>query len=491
MDLKKFLFVAFFLIFSVLSAEDTVFVELNDSSRKFLKSDFEKCGINYFYKIKRTDFYAVHTENKEISLDCISKSPLVKKAVPDKKINIEYKSSDPFFANQWHLENTGQRGTEGNDAKVAAAWEYLETLGIEPGKGVKIGVIDDAFDVHHPDMAGKYLKGLDLVDGDDYPYIDDNEPHGTCVTGVIAAVRDNDLGVAGACPDCKIVPVRSGSVLGEGENMAKAFNFVLDQGVQIISNSWGPADNSGAEDMPEVVKEIVKYAREKERDGLGVVIFFAAGNGNENISAEESFDGYAANDDVIAVGAVNAYGKRSNYSDFGKDLDIVSPSSDVDGDYVWNPFATDTMKDGIWTIDARSYYGYSQSDYTGTFGGTSSACPLAAAVAGLMISAYPELSRDELYEIITTTADKVSPGDADYDENGFSEKYGYGRINALAALQTLCERHDCTGGLPEISGETYEPEDLDLDTGGIDEFPDESMLPVTTTEKSGCSVSLL
>lgn len=487
--MKKIVFAVFLLMFSAVFAEDTVFVQLKDDSRKFLKSDFEKCGITYFYKIERTNFYAVHTDSKEISLDCISQSPLVKKAIPDKKMNIEYKNRDPFFENQWHLLNTGQRGTEGNDAKVAAAWEYLETLGIEPGKGVKIGIIDDAFDLHHPDMEGKYLKGLDLVDGDDYPYADDNEPHGTCVTGVIAAVKDNGLGVAGACPGCKIVPVRSGTMLGEGENMANAFNFVLDSGVQIISNSWGPADNSGAEDMPEVIKEIVKYAREKERDGLGVVIFFAAGNGNENISAEETFDGYAASEDVIAVGALNAYGNRSNYSDFGKDLDIMSPSSDVDGDYVWNPFAFDTIKDGIWTIDARSWYGYSQSDYTSSFGGTSSASPLAAAVAGLMISAYPKLSRDELYEIITTTADKVSPVDADYDENGFSEKYGYGRINALSALKMLCERHECTGGLPEIVEETYGPEELDMESD-IGEFPDDSMLPVKTTEK-GCSLTVL
>ena len=488
--MKRLFFAAFLLIFSIISAEETVFIELKDSSKKFLKTDFKNCGITHFYKIKRTSFYAVHTENKETSLDCFVKSPLVKKVIPDRKMNIRYRSSDPFFENQWHLLNTGQRGTAGNDAKVAAAWEYLENLGIRPGSGVKIGIIDDAFDLHHPDMEGKYLKGLDLVDGDDYPYADENEPHGTCVTGVIAAVKDNNLGVAGACPECKIVPVRSGDMLGDGENMAKAFNFVLDQGVQIISNSWGPADNGGGEDMPEVIKEIVKYAREKERNGLGVVIFFAAGNGNEDISDEKSFDGYAANENVIAVGAVNAYGKRSNYSDFGKDLDIMAPSSDVDGDYVWNPFAIDTIKDGIWTIDARSYYGYSQSDYTGTFGGTSSASPLAAAVAGLMISAYPELSRDELYEIITKTADKIAPGDADYDENGFSEKYGYGRINALAAVTMLCERHDCKGGLPEIAEETYEPEELVPEQSDIDEFPDDSMLPVKTTEK-GCSAIII
>ena len=75
--MKKLVFAAFLLMFSAVFAEDTVFVQLKDDSRKFLKSDFEKCGITYFYKIKRTNFYAVHTDSKEISLDCISRSPLV------------------------------------------------------------------------------------------------------------------------------------------------------------------------------------------------------------------------------------------------------------------------------------------------------------------------------------------------------------------------------------------------------------------------------
>jgi hypothetical protein len=273
--------------------------------------------------------------------------------------------------------------------------------------------------------------------------------------------------------------------------MAFAFNFLLDNGVHVITNSWGPADNSGHVDMPEVLQEIIGHARRYDRDGLGVVIFFAAGNGNEDISAEETFDGFAANENVIAVGAVNAYGIRSSYSDFGKDLDILSPSSDTDSDYLWNPFAIETTKDGIWTIDARSYYGYSSTNYTEFFGGTSSATPLAASIAALLIGAWPELSRDELYEILTTTADKVSPNDAMYDENGFSELYGYGRINAAAAVSELCRRHDCTGGLPAIEGETYPAEELDyrLTDSDMTEFPDDDLAPVKI--QGGCTTTFI
>lgn len=478
-----------FFAFSLLG--ETLFVRPSDDSKPFTKAAVKACRIESLYKIKRSSFYAVHTDDPAGSASCLKASPLVGKVVPDKKTDITVKSKDPYFENQWHLRNTGQRGTAGNDARVAEAWEIIEELGLEPGAGVKIGIIDDAFDLHHPDMEGKFLKGYDLEDDDDYPYADDNEPHGTCVSGVAAAVRGNGIGVAGGCPGCKIVPVRAGSSFGEGEKMAFAFNFLLDNGVHVITNSWGPADNSGHVDMPEVLQEIIGHARRYDRDGLGVVIFFAAGNGNEDISAEETFDGFAANENVIAVGAVNAYGIRSSYSDFGKDLDILSPSSDTDSDYLWNPFAIETTKDGIWTIDARSYYGYSSTDYTEFFGGTSSATPLAASIAALLIGAWPELSRDELYEILTTTADKVSPNDAMYDENGFSELYGYGRINAAAAVSELCRRHDCTGGLPAIEGETYPAEELDyrLTDSDMTEFPDDDLAPVKI--QGGCTTTFI
>ena len=131
--------------------------------------------------------------------------------------------------------------------------------------------------------------------------------------------------------------------------MANAFNYLLDRNVQIISNSWGPSDNSGPAEMPEIIAEIISFAKDELRNGLGVVVFFAAGNGNESISDPETLDGFAASPDTIAVGAVNASGVRSSYSDFGKDLDIVAPSSDVDAGYVWDPFAIDMTSDGIWT----------------------------------------------------------------------------------------------------------------------------------------------
>lgn len=482
----RIIFIVLLLLFFNLSAEETIL--LRSDAINIRKSG---CSINSFYKIKRSSFYAVKTDNADNALKCFSNFKGVSRVFKDDPLKIEYKSdqTDPYLQNQWHLQNTGQTGVAGNDSKVIEAWEYIETLGLKPGNGVKIGIIDDAFDVHHLDMKGKFLIGYDVIDDDDYPFIDNNEPHGTCVSGVIAAVHNNGIGVTGACPECRIVPVRASDKLGQTEKMATAFNFLLDKGVHIISNSWGPTDGGGAAEMPEVVREIIDHARNEERGGLGVVVLFAAGNGNESISDLETFDGFAADENVLAIGAVNASGVRSSYSDYGVDLDFVVPSSDIDAGYAWDPYATDMTRDGIWTIDSRSYYGYFQTDYTASFGGTSSAAPLAAAIAGLLISVYPEVTWDEIYEILKESADKVSPGDAVYDESGFSEYYGFGRINAFEAVKLLCAQKNCTGGLESTDEEVYSSYSLDLDLNGDAdvEYDDDSILP-ENREVGGCNI---
>jgi subtilisin family serine protease len=209
--------------------------------------------------------------------------------------------------------------------------------------------------------------------------------------------------------------------------------------------------------MSAPLKEIVEYAATKERGGKGVVILFAAGNGNEDISDPRTLDGFAANPWVFAVGAVNASGVKAMYSDFGIDLDILAPSCDIDLDDYADPFDMEKIRDGIWTTDNTGFDGYAAGDHTPGFCGTSSATPLAAGIVGLMLAADPELTRDDIYAIITGTADKVSPGDARYDQNGFSLRYGYGRVNALAAVTAVCA-DGCPGAAPVDEDPVASPE---------------------------------
>lgn len=131
---------------------------------------------------------------------------------------------------------------------------------------------------------------------------------------------------------------------------------------------------------------------------------------------------------AVAVGATTNFGCRAAYSQYGPELDLVAPSS-----------GGSTMAQGIPTTDRTGSAGYDEGDYFLDFGGTSSATPLAAGVAGLVLSRNPGLTAEQVREIMQSSADKVSPDTAAYDATGHSDRVGYGRVNALRALQATPE----------------------------------------------------
>lgn len=435
-----------------------------------------------------------------------------------------YTPDDPFFPNQWHLNNINgaDYGYTGNDhAHVLDAWNVLLSYKNHKGAGVKLAVIDDGFDLNHEDLAGRFIQGKDFNDGDDNPMPGAQDAHGTACAGVAGANTGNGIGVAGACPDCELIPIRM-NMTGMGsldQSAIDTFTWAVDQGAMILSNSWGPPDGGGAVDMGQALKDLVKNITTTGRDGKGVIVLFAAGNGNESIEG----DGFASNPDVFGIGASNASGKRSSYSDFGQSLDFIAPSNDTDssGGDGW---AGGAYIDGIWTTDNVSAGGYvpgqlagdDSGKYVSEFGGTSSACPLAAGITGLVLSANPELTKDQVYEIFKTTSDKVSmgfvnPGEGDYDANGFSTHYGYGRINACEAVKKALEM----GGedvsqvvcgdnstIPETPDETEDPDEVETpdegQTGDDSETPDEGNtqdsenIPGTgKMSTDGCSCSVV
>lgn len=473
-----------------------VFVSFEEGMTLAEKRDaVARSGGELIGPVRRTDgFWVVRYPYPSLSLtERLASLPGIRKVEPDIWRPTAWRGftpNDPLFPHQWHLENTGQVGRAGEDAKVAAAWRYLYDAGLEPGRGIRVGVIDDGFDLAHIDLAGAFLAGIDLFGDDDMPMIGPGDLHGTAVAGVLAARVGNGVGVAGACGSCLVVPVRVSAELINGVTEIDAFNYLLDRDVDIISNSWGPADRGGPMDMSEPLKELFAWAATHGRGGRGVTILFAAGNGNENISDPRSFDGYAANPWVIAVGAVNASGVRTIYSDWGKDLDILAPSCDTDLEGYSDPFDPYKIRDGIWTTDNTGFSGYAPGDHTATFCGTSSAAPLAAGVAALLLSAEPSLTRGELYDLMTGTADKVSPRDARYDGDGFSERYGYGRVNALAAIEELCAQKPCEGA-PADTEEPIDPLEPEIDfvenlnTVSDGDLPLVTERPVTTG--GGCS----
>jgi len=362
----------------------------------------------------------------------------IKIAEPELSFKISFKHipTDTMYHQQWHLKNLGNSTglTAGADVKAEGAWEH--TRG---SRSIVICVMDDGFDLEHPDFdaLNKIVDPRDFGQGDFDPnpgLEDDN--HGTACAGV-AVAEENGTGVVGLAPRCAFMPVRTSRWISD-ESIKKLSQDAIDHAADVISCSW----SAGAWNFPLSTKMhgiIKKAATQGRANGKGCVILFAAGNENRPLDGEKegriSHQGFALHPNVIAVGASNSLDRRSYYSNYGPELAICAPSSGSPGR-------------GIVTTDRRGAKGYSSEDYTHGFGGTSSATPLAAGLAGLILSFNPELSSAEVKRIMMDSADKIDTQNGNY-ANGHSHLYGHGRINAKKALD-LVAGTDGEQRLPQV-----------------------------------------
>jgi subtilisin-like proprotein convertase family protein len=197
------------------------------------------------------------------------------------------------------------------------------------------------------------------------------------------------------------------------------------------------------------------------------VIVFAAGNENRPIdgTVNESgwpnnqpagptqwLAGFATHPDVIAVAASSSLARKSAYSNWGAGISVCAPSNNVRA-ATYPRASTPVLGRGILTTDRVGPSGYSSTDYTSDFGGTSSACPTVAGAAALVLSANPDLNARDVRQILQSTADKIVDNGTDpqlghqfgsYDANGHSQWFGFGRINAFNAVTEAVRRRTPT-----------------------------------------------
>jgi len=397
--------------------------------------------------------------------------------------------NDTYFNKQITCNNTGQIFTDGhsgtNDADIDApeAWEI--TTGCS---NIVVAVIDEGVTNNHPDLPNTRqlrLTGSDLVDMDANPSPTGNNNHGNACAGVIAATMNNNQGIAGIAPSCKIMPIRIDYVSSTVADFALAILFAANNGAHIISNSWGLRDLYSYPPFspnlyPEVVTAI-QYAVNNGRNGNGCIVVFAAGNTANHAVSDDGYIGFPANVNipgVITVGASDRNDNQANYSptsnpshSYNQIIDIVAPSHraypsqitgetyemwsiDIPSNTGYNPWPADGTHPPT-TGEILPNTGTNNLAYTARFGGTSHSCPVVAGVAALMLSANPDLSYMDVFNILTSTANKV--GGYTYS-NGRCNEMGYGRVNAYAAVYTA---------LPTISG----PELL-CSTGATYSVPD-------------------
>jgi hypothetical protein len=332
---------------------------------------------------------------------------------------------DPLTAQQWHLVDAPESGAvAGTHIQAAAAWQVSEG-----SPGAVIGIFDDGVDFEHPDLVGGIVEGLYMPADLDAEIENGCCWHGSAVAGV-AAAQANAIGLRGVCPSCSVMPIfqpsaSDGMMLAEDALTAEIFTSACDKAA-VINNSWGPADGDPTifeeeqeiETLPQVVNDALAYCETSGRGGKGTVIVFAAGNGNEDVAS----DPFASHPLTVGVTAIDDTGRKSYYSDFGAAVDVAAPS--------------DGGKNGIWTTALRGTGTQGDAEeYTDEFGGTSSAAPVVAGLVGLILSVNPELTAAQVRDLLRSTADKVDRLNGHYDEQGFSRRYGHGRVNAYRAVR--------------------------------------------------------
>lgn len=339
------------------------------------------------------------------------------------------------FPGQWHLKKMTVGGfTIDQHANVEAAWALTR------GAGTTIAVIDDGVDLDHEEFRSpaKIVSPRDVTFGTANPRPGSGDDHGTACAGVACA--DGRFGASGVAPDARLMPLRLVSDLGSQEE-ADAFEWAADHGADVISCSWGPRDgrwwdptdprHHAVVPLPDSTRLAIEYALTHGRNGRGCVITWAAGNGNESVDN----DGYASHPGVIAVAACNDVGKKSAYSDFGNAVWCAFPSSDGQPSKTPGIFTTDRSGSPGYN-PGQSSLGAADGDYTNDFGGTSSACPGVAGVAALVLSRNPNLRHDEVKDVIKRSCDRIDTAGGAYSATtGRSAKYGFGRVNALKAVQ--------------------------------------------------------
>ncbi|MDE6115635.1 MAG: S8 family serine peptidase [Muribaculum sp.] len=304
-------------------------------------------------------------------------------------------SYDPNVYEQWGLYNSQY---EDLDISLSQAWSYAT------GRGIKVAVIDQGIDLNHQDLRDNI-----------YPLSYDTETktspsklydyHGTHCAGIIAAVRNNGIQVAGVAPDAKLMSVSNSLSLTSNleSNLANGINWAWENGADVISCSWWCEKN-------ELLEEAIDNAVTKGREGKGCVFVKSAGNYTRlHPTYDISYPGdYSP--DVIAVSNMTENGSLSTTSCYGPNLLVAAPGTNI----------LSTLPD----------------NKIGKLSGTSMACPHVAGLAALILERNPSLTAKKVREIIAKNTKKV--GSIPYSTNKiygtWNIKYGYGLIDAYKAV---------------------------------------------------------
>jgi proprotein convertase subtilisin/kexin type 2 len=354
--------------------------------------------------------------------------------------------ADPLYPDQWHLNNTGQKGFNnvpgkaGEDIDAEPAWASYK------GDGVRIAIVDDGLEIGHEDLAANIAPtGLsyNYITGSSDPTNDPSDQasgHGTSVAGIAASRDNNGLGGRGVAPRANLVGynlLQSTTTSHEADAMTRG-----SPNVDVSSNSWGAPDDTGVlYPSSSAWRTAIDSGIANGRNGLGTNYIWAAGNGAP--VDDSNYDGQANYKGVIAVTSVNDQGKESSYAEPGANIWISAPG----GEYCDTHAITTTDRTG--TAGDNSYnnaiygltpYDYANRSYTKCMNATSAATPQIAGVVALMLEANPNLTWRDVRLILAQSARQNDPTDAGWTTGSapphyhFNHKYGFGVADAGSAV---------------------------------------------------------
>jgi subtilisin family serine protease/subtilisin-like proprotein convertase family protein len=388
--------------------QDTILVVYKDNVTKFERSSAQKLvgatikdinadGVDdkfsHLLNGKLARLSLRNGANVEQAIKMISKHPAVKYAEPNYIVRAIGVPDDPSFVDLWGLHNTGQSGgLAGADIDAVLAWNTSTG-----DRNVVVGVIDTGVDYNHPDLqANMWVNPGEIagngIDDDGNGVIDDihgynanantGDPmdgngHGTHVSGTIGAKGNNGVGVVGVNWDVSIIGCQFLDASGSGTTAAAIAcidymtNLKLNHGVDVkaTNNSWGGGGFSQA------LKDSIDSAGD-----AGILFLAAAGNDAYDNDVTPSYPASYDSDAIMAIASTDRNDNMSGFSQWGlTSVDMGAPGSAI-----------------LSTVPGGSY---------DTYSGTSMATPHVTGAAALVWSLNPDLSAEEMKELLMASGD--------------------------------------------------------------------------------------
>lgn len=304
-------------------------------------------------------------------------------------------ASAAYFADQWALENRGQRvcrfdgrncmsGKVGADIKAKAAWARHRDC-----RAIVTAVLDTGADFRHPDLSANLLQGRNFVDSVDSTVPNDDNLHGSHVTGIIAASGTEAKGVNGVCNRARILPVKVGSAEGyiTDADVLEGIAYAASQGAKVVNGSFGGGPNNN----------LIKAAIQK---ASGILFIFAAGNGDMfgrgfSIDKQPVYPASYQLANIVAVAATDSQDRLGTFSNFGsRSVHLAAPGVNILSTVPMS--ATAEMAAADIPTEAAA------------IDGTSMATPYVAGAATLYWSKNPSARPADVKARLLASVDKIS-----------------------------------------------------------------------------------